>query len=185
MAQSIFELTKTSFERLSETEAGSTLMKQFDHIIGFEVAAESQLAEITKRYYFPRYSGKLVTPLERFVVEVSKGKPIFRQEEDVPIPASNWDEFNRYIKLLATRATFEELYQGKLRPVDAIIPAAEQPTRLNILPFLPKWSYASWICRMIKLMAEQNQTHPHRIQRHAPGARGGFLSRPLVDGTLR
>ncbi len=157
MAGEVFELTKRYFKKLTESEDGRVLLAKYNQTIGFEVVTESQAPELTKRYYFPRFSEKPLVGEERFVLEIKEGKLNFRQGEDVPVPAANWEEFDQNIKVLAERETFLALYNGKLRPVDALMPEAEQPTKLNILPFLPKWNYASWICRLIKLIARQNQ----------------------------
>lgn len=157
MADEIFRKTKEYFERLAETAEGKKLLGMYDQTIGFEVAREDQVMEITRKYYFPKYSGPPCVGEERFIIDIKGGKLDFRPGEDVPLPASNRKDFTQYIKLLAVKKTFLDIYEGRLKPLDALIPEAEQPTRLNILPFLPKWAYASWIARLLLLIANQNQ----------------------------
>lgn len=51
-----------------------------------------------------------------------------------------------------------EIYSGKLKLVDALIPDAEKPTELNIWPFLPKFPYVAWLSRIFRLIVKQNQS---------------------------
>ncbi len=157
MAGEVFEITRSYFQKLAETAEGKQLLAKHDQTIGFEVVGKEQVAEITKRYYSPRFTGTPVVGEERFVIDVKGGKLSFRQGEDVPVPAANWEEFEQHIKVLAERETYFQLYEGKLRPVDALIPEPEKPTRLNIYPFMSKRSHVRWICNLIKLITQQNR----------------------------
>ncbi|MDP2931412.1 MAG: hypothetical protein Q8O05_02795 [Chloroflexota bacterium] len=153
----IFEVTKKHLQKLAKTKEGQELLKQYDQTIGFEVVGKDQVSEITKKYYYPRYKGPDVIGKERFVVDVKGGTLTFRNGEDVPVPASSLEEMDKYTKILAEKQTYLDLYSGKMRPVDALVPDCEQPTRLNIWPFLPKMPYVAWINQMIKLIVKQNQ----------------------------
>ncbi len=133
MADEVFEKTKEYLNRLVETAEGQKLLSRHDQEIGFEVLGG-----------------------EEFVVTVKGGNLSYSRGEG-RVPASNLEEFLENIKVIADQQTFFELYDGELRPVDALIPEREEPVRLNIYPYLPKLPQVSWICDIIKLIAQQNQ----------------------------
>lgn len=133
MANEVWGKTKEYLSRLAGTATGQKLLTRYDQEIGFEVVGG-----------------------ERFVVSVKGGELSFRLGEG-GVPAANLEEFLQNIKLIADSETFFALYNGELRPVDALIPEWEAPVRLNIYPYLPKLPQVSWICDIIKLIARQNK----------------------------
>ncbi len=64
---------------------------------------------------------------------------------------------DKYTEILVEKQAFLDLYSGKLKPVDALIPDAEKPTELNVWPFLPKFPYVARLNRIFKLIVKQNQ----------------------------
>ncbi len=161
MASEIFDLTKKYFERLAQTKDSQEALAKYDQFLGFEVVADGQGSEWSKKYYVSGYTPK-TAPLELFVVQVKDGKVSFQEDADVPIPPSNWEELDNNMRILAERHTFFDLYQGKIRASDAIIPEAEQPTVLNIYPYQCKRNVASWVCSLFKLIAKQNKEERER-----------------------
>ena len=161
MAGEIFELTKKYFERLTKTTEGQEALAKYDQSLGFEVVADGEGAEWSKKYYVSNYTPK-VKPLEIFVVQVKNGKVSFKEGGDVPVPPSNWEELDNNMRVLAEKHTFPDLYNGKIRASDAIIPESEQPTLLNIYPYQCKRNMASWVCSLIKLIAKQNKEERER-----------------------
>ena len=157
MTEQIFELTKIFFQRLTDTEEGKELLSNYDHAIGFEVVGKNQVMDITKRYYHPRYTGPYLIGEERFIVEVISGKPAFRDGEDVPIPPSTSEEADRYTKILAEKQTYLDIYSGKVAPVDALIPEAVTPCKMNIIPFQSAPKYVIWINDIFRMIARSNR----------------------------
>ena len=161
MAGEIFELTKKYFERLAQTKEGQERLAKYDQCLGFEVIADGQGSEWSKKYYVTGYTSK-ITPLEIFVVQVKNGKVSFKEDADIPIPPSNFEELDNNERVLAEKHTYFDLYNGKIRASDAIIPEAEEPTLLNIYPYQCKRNMASWVCSLFKLIAKQNKEERDR-----------------------
>jgi hypothetical protein len=157
MGGEIFELTKKFFQRLAETEEGKKLLLRQDQTIGFEVVGKDQVMDITKKYYYLKYSGPDVVGEERFVVDVKGGKVSFSDGEDVPVPSATREDLFKYTKVLAERQIYRDVYSGKVEPVDLLIPEAAQPCRMNIYPFLAKFYMVSWINHIFRMIAQQNR----------------------------
>ncbi len=130
---SIYEGVSQNVERMKKSEKGKTLLKMLDQTFIFNVVDD-----------------------ETFIMDVKKGRVRFGKD-GVTWPPKNWKEWSLVTRLTCERSTLEDIIEGKLKPIDAMVPDPEKPVKLHTSMLLAKRNVSYWVCQFLMLIREMKK----------------------------